>query len=461
MQLEDDPSVPGPLVENINPIIEEGISNANLWVLPFQSNNDLNGARQQQVEVVKRENPRQAYHIDYPTTIKKELRHGGPLWGYACRGFILQRAPVALLGGNTSPDALHIPYMEPTPEEWLRTYQDELLRQGGMGMPQQQASIVPIRHVMIKKLYWDVVERDLHLGSAENPLVEIFRMQEQENIFQERQVLRPSTPTNFLPCIEALWATETTQDGRQRRLLYIITPFCEGGSLGDRINGGVQPSLEIEGQARSYFRQMLRCLNDLHSQGIAHRDIDPTNFLVGGQEGSHHVVLADLAMSFRYPQAGRVRMKSRAGKLQFFPPEVYTSRVFEPVQADLWACVVSLFCLLTGQLIYNRPVVADVGYRYAILARGLSNDMTNEMAMEVIEDMDFAGEELDLTGESAQRHTLQDTMLLNMIVPKIMMLSPQVRELFQNSLQNDAQSRWNLEQILRSDWMNMPLPGER
>lgn len=55
---------------------------------------------------------------------------------------------------------------------------------------------------------------------------------------------------------------------------YIIMDYCPGGSLAAR-----QAEFRNQGKFGAVFRSILHALNDLHSQGIIHRDIKPDNIL--------------------------------------------------------------------------------------------------------------------------------------------------------------------------------------
>jgi serine/threonine protein kinase len=219
--------------EVFNPIIDECITHPQLWVLPRNGNN---GPVFQQTEVVKRYNATQTYQI-IDGIAPRELSHGGPVCGYLYVAAVLPRRADDLL------------YEEPTAET--------------------------VQRVVIKKLFKEVVHRELDRGSEEDPYKEIYRMQSIGDDF------------HVVGCTEAL---------QDEQYLYIISPYCEGESL---IEHSPLRPIPNEAHARELFRQMLQDLEYLHEQhAICHRDIDPGNFLVsrGGR-----VMLNDFAMSIPIP----------------------------------------------------------------------------------------------------------------------------------------------------------------
>jgi serine/threonine protein kinase len=369
------PQPEDPLPEHINPAIGEGIANPQIWVLPQGSRRPV----YRQVFLTKRTDATQAYQIIQPPAFQPvELSHGGPVWGYLFMGVILPRRPDLI-------------YMEPPGQD--------------------------VQRVAIKRLDLTVVTMELRNGSREDPYKEIWRMQTMGDDF------------HVIKLVEALMDDQ---------FLYIITPWCDGGSLVDNIplrRGG----LSIEAQARILYAQMLEDLEYIHEvHGICHRDISPGNFLVSR---NGRVLLTDLAMSFRIPPGGIVTDVGQFGKPPFWVPEILTRSPFDAGRCDLWACTLTLFCLVSGsRCLYKLPYPPDVLFRYCIMARGLSRDMFNEQVQEVVNEVQ--GEELLLVTAVAQR---------------ISTMSPPLRELFENTLHLFSDRRWTRQQVLECEWMNMEL----
>ena len=98
---------------------------------------------------------------------------------------------------------------------------------------------------------------------------------------------------------------------------YIITEYCAGGELFDRIlaHGSI-----TEATAAEYMRQIFGVLIYLQEKGIAHRDIKPENFLLSGTTEDAYLKFIDFGSSQFYT-SGEF-MNSKVGTPYYIPPEV-------------------------------------------------------------------------------------------------------------------------------------------
>jgi hypothetical protein len=134
-----------------------------------------------------------------------------------------------------------------------------------------------VQLVAIKKLRRSVV--DQQTGGHGNPYTDVaMRQQYGDNV-------------HVLGCIEAL------QDDT---FLYIISPYCEYGSLRDVIPLRQYDAVHEE-LVYAFFVQLLQVLEYLKRHGICHGDLSLDSIMV--YQGQ--LVVADLAMSFRPPQDGQ------------------------------------------------------------------------------------------------------------------------------------------------------------
>lgn len=267
-----------------------------------------------------------------------------------------------------------------------------------------------VEYVAIKRLNRRVVDHSIAQGKRENPYKEIYRMQALgDNV-------------HVLGCIEAL---------QDEDFLYIIMPFCEQESLVEWIpwKQGFP-----EEQARQVFQQVLENILYLRQHGICHRDLSPDNCMV--YKG--RVVFTDLAMSFKIPPTTSFMTPLGGfGKPAYLPPEVFHNLPFDAYGCDLWSAVVILFNLLTGELLYRQPSPSDIGFRYFVLARGISQTPVNERTVEVLTDLEGA-----------------EQMALWKIASRCLQLSPEVLEILDQVLRVAMQERWTTEEIATSAFMN-------
>lgn len=379
-----------PVQEQILPEIHDAICNPKIWIVPSlppklagrssfsRRNHPSSQPVYRQVFLCRRNDAVQAYQIIQPPAFQPvELSHGGPTWGYLFVGIIIPRRKDDLL------------YEEPMEHEAQR--------------------------VAIKRLDLNVVRQELQNGSRENPFKEISRMQ--------------MIGDNHHVCsiIEAL---------QDENYLYILTPWCGGGSLSDNIPLAPNERYSVEDQARIIFQQILEGLHYLHRvHRICHRDIKTANFLVSE---SGRVLIGDLAMSFVMPTGGIVKPIGIFGTPPFMVPEIMMNRTFDGAKCDYWAGVVTLYTLVTGlPFLYRTPRPDDILFRYCIMARGLSRDRANELVREIISGVD----------------KLEDMNMLNTITQHIINMPEDLLELFENSLSLIPEQRWGSGEASTCRWM--------
>jgi serine/threonine protein kinase len=94
--------------------------------------------------------------------------------------------------------------------------------------------------------------------------------------------------------------------------------------------------------------QMLSGVAHCHYVAIAHLDVKPDNFLVGGEDGQV-VKLADFGISRLIPKQGKI--KHRVGTAPYMCPEMIVEGQYDEM-ADTWACGVLAYVLLFGSFPY-------------------------------------------------------------------------------------------------------------
>ena len=124
---------------------------------------------------------------------------------------------------------------------------------------------------------------------------------------------------------------------------YLITEYCEGGSLFDLIINNNGPFTEI--QSSYIMHQLFSVVNYCHKMKIIHRDLKPENILVNKNEnGFVQIKVCDFGTSLMFNR-GEVQ-DELVGSIYYIAPEVLKKKYNS--KFDLWSCGVSMFILLTG-----------------------------------------------------------------------------------------------------------------
>jgi calcium-dependent protein kinase len=164
---------------------------------------------------------------------------------------------------------------------------------------------------------------------------------EREMFFNEVAVLRSIDHPNVLKLYEFF------QDDRS---YYLITEYCEGGELFDRI---IEEGSFSENQAAECIRQVLSVVAYCHERGIVHRDLKPENFLLDTKARDANLKVIDFGTA-KVVTPGQM-MTDRYGTPYYIAPEVAKASPRYNEKCDVWSCGVNLYILLCGY----PPFTAD------------------------------------------------------------------------------------------------------
>ena len=124
---------------------------------------------------------------------------------------------------------------------------------------------------------------------------------------------------------------------------YLITEYCEGGSLFELIINNKGPFTEI--QASYIMHQIFSVVNYCHKMKIIHRDLKPENILINKNEnGFVKIKICDFGTSLMFNR-GDIQNKI-VGSIYYIAPEVLQKKYNS--KCDLWSCGVIMYILLTG-----------------------------------------------------------------------------------------------------------------
>jgi calcium-dependent protein kinase len=125
---------------------------------------------------------------------------------------------------------------------------------------------------------------------------------------------------------------EVLEDGPS---LYIVSEFIHGADLDEVIS---QRSSMSEEQAVLIFRRMVEALKTLHSNGIIHGNLRPEYFVLPNAARDDGTIKIIGMIRGLFHQDSPV--------LEYLAPEALTGKTSQ--SADIWACGVILYYLLTG-----------------------------------------------------------------------------------------------------------------
>ncbi len=144
--------------------------------------------------------------------------------------------------------------------------------------------------------------------------------------------------------------------GQEGQFAYLVMPLMLGGTLEDVLRQHQGPLAPAT--AAKYFRQLAAALDYAHShpKRILHRDVKPSNILL--HPGDGRLLLADFSIARALDAERRLTAAGLAlGTPNYAAPEQMRG---QPVPAsDQYAAAVVLYQMLTGQLPFTAPTVAE------------------------------------------------------------------------------------------------------
>ncbi len=145
--------------------------------------------------------------------------------------------------------------------------------------------------------------------------------------------------------------------GREGDAFHVVMPFVPGLTLGERIaqDGPLTVSDTI-----AVGRGLMRALQAAHEQGVLHRDVKPSNLLIGPDSPPEHITLIDFGLA----RSGQLDASLRdvpVGTIAYMSPEqagLIHSEIGE--RSDLYSAGIVLFECLAGRPPFVGKTVGDV-----------------------------------------------------------------------------------------------------
>nr|WP_280921001.1 serine/threonine-protein kinase [Streptomyces roseus] len=158
--------------------------------------------------------------------------------------------------------------------------------------------------------------------------------------------------------------------GRDGQAPFMVTELIRGVTLRARIDAGPLSAVQVT----RLGAEIASALDHVHSHGIVHHDVKPSNVLLG-DAGSPH--LADFGLSRSVRDRSRETSETLVGTLAYMAPEQFLGEAASPA-SDIYALGLTLLEALTGQREY-RGTPVEVGTAHLLhgprLPEGLPGDL--------------------------------------------------------------------------------------
>lgn len=147
--------------------------------------------------------------------------------------------------------------------------------------------------------------------------------------------------------------------------------WCGGGDLFSIIKANVMGPVE----RNCCFKQLVRGVAYMHSQGVAHRDIKPENLLLN-EEGQ--LKISDFGVSDVICHDGESPKKCHGlcGSEPYMAPEIHTSEEYDGFPLDVWGCGIVHIALIFGDLFWNKAAIGDRGWELFLGYRRKAEEIT-------------------------------------------------------------------------------------
>lgn len=179
----------------------------------------------------------------------------------------------------------------------------------------------------------------------------------EENVRRETRLMSKLNHKNVIRLIEVI-------HNEEKEKLYLIMEYCVT-VLQELYDRAPDNRLPIS-QAHHYFVQLIDGLEYLHSQGIIHKDIKPSNLLINN---ANIIKITDLGVSEQLdPFDPNDWCSTSQGSPAIQAPELANGvKVFSGFKIDIWSSGVTLYSITTGKY----PFEGENVYRlYANISKG-------------------------------------------------------------------------------------------
>jgi calcium-dependent protein kinase len=177
------------------------------------------------------------------------------------------------------------------------------------------------------------VRKAVHKLTSQPRAVKIIRRLDQDsnNFHNEVAILSKISHPNIIQIYEYF---------EDKTSYYIISEFCPGGELFDKIS---EKGMFSEKDAAYIVKQIVSALSYLHNNGIIHRDIKPENILLEDKSDTPIIKLIDFGLA-------RYNTKKKGNKVSGSPFYISPEALGGDYdgKSDIWSVGIILYILLCG-----------------------------------------------------------------------------------------------------------------
>ncbi|RKP02917.1 hypothetical protein CXG81DRAFT_10171, partial [Caulochytrium protostelioides] len=180
-----------------------------------------------------------------------------------------------------------------------------------------------------------------------------------QGVIQEIKLLKRLKHPNVITLIDVFCKVQAW---------YLVFEYCPC-SLQTLIDQSSE-NLLATGQGQRFFQQLMQGVDYLHSQNIVHRDIKPGNMLIT-PDGVLKITDFGIAEQFSMYDMKPMRINNFAGTHQFLSPEITAGSLsFDGPKADVWACGITLYYMLTRRFPFDFDEELNLLSLYERIANG-------------------------------------------------------------------------------------------
>ena len=177
--------------------------------------------------------------------------------------------------------------------------------------------------------------------------------------------------------------------------LHIVTEYCEGGELFERISSRMHFSEHL---AALYMRQITSALIYLHKNKVIHRDLKPENIVFSTVDEDSPLKLINFS-----------KISEEDKSFLFKAPECYSNKM--TISSNIWSLGVILYLMLCGKLPFSEKISEDEHF--------------------------FITQNLDLKFEGKEWNSI----------------SQEVKDLILHMIEFDPTKRYSAIDVFESDWL--------